>query len=205
MAFLHEELIEMDSLCEEAIASAAKGLIDGDGYLCKRAIEIEAKLNEMERDVEELSVRLLRREQPVAGDLRAITAAVKMITDMERIGDQAADIAEIATFLSDSPVKSDVHIAEMARATIKMVTSSVHSFVKSDLKQAHEVIRYDDVVDDLFLKIKGELIEVIAGDSSLGGVCLDLLMVAKYFERIGDHAENIAEWVVYSITGEREG
>ena len=204
LALLHDELIQMGSLCEEAIASAAKGLIEGDAYLRRRAIEIESQLNDMEREVEDLSIRLLRREQPVAGDLRTITAAVKMITDMERIGDQAADISEIAEFLASSPVKSDVHIAEMARATIKMVTDSVHSFVANDLAQARAVIAYDDVVDELFRKVKIELIEVITKDNSLGSDCLDLLMIAKYFERIGDHATNIAEWVVYSITGDRD-
>lgn len=200
---LHNNLIYMGALCEDAIACATKALLDGNADLRERALSLEQDINIMERDIEQLCVRLLLRQQPVASDLRRITAAQKMITDMERIGDQAADIAELSVFMEDSPVKRDVHIADMARATIKMLTDSIDSFVRLDYDQAWAVIRYDDVVDNLFTTVRGELIDVLVKDGSLGGECLDLLMIAKYFERIGDHAENLAEWVLYAITGDR--
>lgn len=200
---LHNSLIYMGALCEDAIACATKALLDDNADLRERALSLEQDINVMERDIEQLCVRLLLRQQPVAGDLRQITAAQKMITDMERIGDQAADIAELSVFMSGSPVKRDVHIAEMARATIKMLTDSIDSFVRLDYDQAWAVIHYDDVVDNLFTTVRGELIDVLTKDGSLGGECLDLLMIAKYFERIGDHAENLAEWVLYAVTGDR--
>ncbi len=200
---LHNNLIYMGALCEDAIACATKALLDGNADLRERALSLEQDINVMERDIEQLCVRLLLRQQPVASDLRRITAAQKMITDMERIGDQAADIAELSVFMENSPVKRDVHIADMARATIKMLTDSIDSFVRLDYDQAWAVIRYDDVVDNLFTTVRGELIDVLVKDGSLGGECLDLLMIAKYFERIGDHAENLAEWVLYAITGDR--
>ncbi|MDR1481301.1 MAG: phosphate signaling complex protein PhoU [Synergistaceae bacterium] len=202
---LHTELIRMGALCEEAIASAAKGLLDELPEYRERAVKLESEIDAYEREIEALCVKLLFREQPVAGDLRQITSAHKIITDMERIGDQAADIAEISAFMAGSSVKSDIHIADMAKAAIKMLSESVDSFVTGDLEKARGVIESDDIVDDLFSKIKGELIGSIANNPLLGEDCLDLLMIAKYLERIGDHAVNIAEWVVYSITGERKG
>jgi phosphate transport system protein len=195
----------MGALCEEAIASAAKGLLDELPEYRERAVKLESEIDAYEREIEALCVKLLFREQPVAGDLRQITSAHKIITDMERIGDQAADIAEISAFMAGSSVKSDIHIADMAKAAIKMLSESVDSFVTGDLEKARGVIESDDIVDDLFSKIKGELIGSIANNPLLGEDCLDLLMIAKYLERIGDHAVNIAEWVVYSITGERKG
>ena len=202
---LHTELIRMGALCEDAIASAARGLLDELPEYREKAIKLESEIDAYEREIEALCVKLLFREQPVAGDLRQITSAHKIITDMERIGDQAADIAEISAFMVGSSVKSDIHIADMARATINMLSDSVDSFVAGDLEKARGVIESDDIVDDLFSKIKGELIGSIANNPLLGEDCLDLLMIAKYLERIGDHAVNIAEWVVYSITGERKG
>ena len=198
---LHTELIRMGAFCEEAIGCAIKGLLEDDDEYRKKAIYMEEAINEKEREIEYFCTRLLLREQPVARDLRQITTAQKMIIDMERIGDQAADIAEISAFILNSRVKSDIDIADMAAATIKMLTSSVDSFVESDIDKANKVIESDDLVDDLFDKVKSELINKIAEDSSTGGECLDLLMIAKYLERIGDHAVNIAESVVYSITG----
>lgn len=200
---LHTELIRMGALCEDAIASAIKGLIDEDESLREKVIRREDEINQKEREIEDFCLRLLIREQPVAGDLRQINAAQKLIANMERIGDQAVDIAEISAFMSGSPVKSDVHIADMARAAITMLQKSVDSFVAADIELAREVIAYDDVVDDLFVKIKNELVGQIARDNARGGACLDLLMIAKYLERIGDHAVNIAEQVVYTVTGER--
>jgi phosphate transport system protein len=205
---LHTELIRMGALCEDAIASAVTGLLDEDAELRKKAILLEKEIDLKEREIESICVRLLLREQPVAGDLRQITAAQRMVNDMERVGDQAADIAELAGFMfgkasAGEKVKSGIHIGDMARAAAGMLTASVDSFVEADLKKAEEVIRSDDEVDAFFGKIKQELIEIIAKNSGSGGACLDLLMIAKYLERIGDHAVNIAEWVVYSITGER--
>ena len=200
---LHTELIQMGALCEDAIASAIKGLVEEDDSLREKAIRLEGEINQKEREIEDFCLRLLIREQPVAGDLRQISAAQKMITDMERIGDQATDIAEISAFMAGSPIKSDVHIADMARATVKMLQDSIDSFVTGDIEKAREVVAYDDVVDDLFAKIKGELVCQITQDNAHGSACLDLLMIAKYLERIGDHAVNIAEQVIYTITGER--
>jgi len=201
---LHTSLIHMGALCEDIIANAAKALLDGSEIFLEQTAGIEQEINLMERDIEQMCVRLLLREQPVARDLRRITAAQKMITDMERIGDQGLDIAELSVFMKGSPVKSDIHIADMARATIKMVSDSIDSFVSDNLEQAKAVIAYDDVVDDLFTKVKQELVQQLLHDNQLAGECLDLLMIAKYFERIGDHATNIAEWVLYSLTGSRE-
>lgn len=200
---LHTDLIFMGALCEDAIANAVKGLLDEDPALLEKAIEIEKEIDLKEREIEAFCIRLLIREQPVAGDLRLITAAQRMIADMERIGDQAADIAELAAFMAGSTVKSDIHINDMANATVKMLSDSVDSFVYGDLQKARSVVDYDDVVDGLFVKIKRELIDLIAMDGKNGEACLDLMMIAKYLERIGDHAVNIAEWVTYSIVGER--
>ena len=147
-------------------------------------------------------MRLLLQQQPVARDLRAISSALKMISDMERIGDQAGDIAEIMEHICDFDTRSRLHIQDMARAAIKMVTDAVDAFVKKDLELARSVMVYDDVVDDLFEQVKTELIGLIGENQENGGCCIDLLMIAKYLERIGDHATNIAEWVEFSITGQ---
>jgi len=201
LAILHESLIRMGALCEDAIACAAKALLDGDDELRVATREKEQEIDIAEREIEQLCVRLLLHQQPMASDLRHITAAQKMITDMERIGDQAADIAEISEFLKGSSVNSDVHIADMSRVVSKMVTESIDAFVVRDYDKARAVIAEDDVADDLFSKIKIELIEQLRSNRSLAEDCLDLLMIAKYFERIGDHAVNIAEWVIYYLTG----
>ena len=200
LALLNRELIEMGALCEEVISGAAKALLDGDSGLRETVLAAERDINQKERDIESLCMKLLLQQQPVARDLRTISSALKMISDMERIGDQAADIAEITRDIADNSIKDLVPIGDMARATIKMVTDSVDSFVRKDLGLAEAVISSDDVVDDLFLQVREELIRRIGmGDS--GEVCIDLLMIAKYLERIGDHAVNIAEWVEYSLTG----
>lgn len=198
---LHMELIKMGTLCEEAISAAALALVEDDDSLPEKVFEAEAKIDHMERDIETMCMKLLLRQQPVASDLRSVSSALKMISDMERIGDQAADIAEISRYLRNDSTKSKIHIKDMARATIKMVTDSVESYVKKDLGLANAVILYDDKVDDLFAKVRKELIGLISEDNKNGEYCLDLLMVAKYLERIGDHATNIAEWVKYYITG----
>ena len=201
---LNVEIIKMGALCEEAISSAAKALNDGDANMIEKVFEADAKIDDMERDIEGICMRLLLQQQPVAKDLRTVSSALKMISDMERIGDQAADIAEIIKFISVGEAESKLHIGDMARATIKMVTDSVDSFVKKDIEMARSVMQYDDIVDNLFIKVKNELTELIRKGEQNGEFCLDLLMVAKYFERIGDHATNIADWVCYSLTGEHK-
>ncbi|MBT9777421.1 phosphate signaling complex protein PhoU [Clostridium sp. MCC353] len=200
LEYLNVELIRMGALCEDAISYASRTLM-GENNLADQVYKTDKEIDQKERDIESLCMRLLLQQQPVAKDLRLISSALKMISDMERIGDQASDIAEIAGFIKDRKVQSSIHIREMAEATIKMVTESVDSFVKKDLEIAQSVIKYDDVVDDLFAKVKEELISLIKEDNSDGEFCIDLLMIAKYFERIGDHATNIAEWVEFSITG----
>lgn len=198
---LNTELITMGALCEEAISGAAKYLIDNDSALKEKVIDTDKQIDRKERDIENLCLRLILHQQPVATDLRLISAALKMISDMERIGDQASDIAEIVKFVNKTNLRENVHIGDMARATIKMVTDSIDSFVKRDMDIAQSVILHDDTVDNLFLKIKGELISAIKDGTGDAEALIDLLMIAKYFERIGDHAENIAEWVIYSIMG----
>ncbi len=201
---LHGCIIQMGALCEVAIACAVKSLMDSDAELRLKTIETEREIDIAEHDIERLCVRLLLHQQPMASDLRHVTAAQKMIIDMERIGDQARDIAEISEFMQGSPVKSDVHISEMARGASKMVTDAIEAFVRQDLEMARGVVRYDDVVDGHFDKIKEELVELLTQHREYAKDCLDLLMIAKYLERIGDHAENIAEWVIYYLTGSRE-
>ena len=198
---LNNELITMGALCEEAISSAVKLLIDNDVKMKENVLETDKQIDQKERDIETLCMKLLMQQQPVASDLRTISSALKMISDMERIGDQASDIAEIAEYAYGSSMQSEIHIADMARATIQMVTDSIDSFVKKDVDLAHTVIEHDNTVDDLFDKVKGELISAIENKAANAEALIDLLMIAKYFERIGDHAENIAEWVIYSITG----
>ena len=198
---LNNELITMGALCEEAISSAVKLLIDNDVKMKENVLDADKQIDQKERDIETLCMKLLMQQQPVASDLRTISSALKMISDMERIGDQASDIAEIAEYAYGSGMESETHIADMARATIQMVTDSIDSFVKKDVDLAHTVIEHDNIVDDLFDKVKGELISAIENKAANAEALIDLLMIAKYFERIGDHAENIAEWVIYSITG----
>ena len=198
---LNREIIEMGAMCEEAIASAAKALSTGDMALAAKVCENSSAIDQMERDIEGRCMKLLLHQQPVARDLRLISAALKMITDMERIGDQAEDIAEIVTFLNGRTMEGVELIEEMARATIEMVMSSVDAFVKKDVELAEAVIARDDIVDDYFSKMKCGIIDLIAKNPADGEFALDLLMISKYFERIGDHATNIAEWVIYSVTG----
>ncbi len=198
---LNNELITMGALCEEAISAAVKLLVDNDVKMKESVWEADKQIDQKERDIETLCMKLLMQQQPVASDLRTISSALKMISDMERIGDQASDIAEIAEYANGCGMQSETHIADMARATIQMVTDSVDSFVKKDVELAHRVISHDSIVDDLFDKVKGELISAIENKAANAEALIDLLMIAKYFERIGDHAENIAEWVIYSITG----
>ena len=198
---LNRELIEMGAMCEEAIAAAAKALSAGDMELAGRVKANSSAIDQMERDIEGRCMKLLLHQQPVARDLRLISAALKMITDMERIGDQAEDIAEIVTFLNGHTMAGRELIEELARETIEMVTGSVDAFVKKDVELAQKVIEQDDIVDDYFSRVKCGIISLITENHADGEFALDLLMISKYFERIGDHATNIAEWVIYSVTG----
>ena len=201
LALLNQEMIEMGALCEEAIATAAKALTEGSRELAARVAPLERDIDQKERDIESRCLKLLLQQQPVARDLRQISAAPKMVTDMERIGDQAEDIAEIIAFLKGRTAENDELLREMARAAIKMVTESVEAFVKHDIMLAEQVVAYDDTVDRYFEQVKHGLIQKIAENPDDGEYALDLLMIAKYFERIGDHAVNIAEWVIFSVTG----
>ncbi len=201
LALLNREMIEMGALCQEVIALASSALTGGDTALAQRVAPRDREIDQKERDIENLCMKLLLQQQPVARDLRQISAALKMITDMERIGDQAEDIAEIVTFLNGRGAAEHTDLKEMAVAIIRMVTDSLDAYVKKDTALAREVIAYDDVVDDAFLRVKRQLIERIAAEPAEGEYALDLLMIAKYFERIGDHATNLAEWVIYAVTG----
>ena len=187
---LNHEMIEMGALCEEVIALASRALTENDKSLAARVAPLDSEIDRKERDIENLCLKLLLQQQPVARDLRQISAALKMITDMERIGDQAED--------------NDL-LREMAKAAIRMVTESVDAYVKCDTMLAEQVIAEDDTVDGYFTQVKERLIGKIAQDPADGEYALDLLMIAKYFERIGDHATNIAEWVIFSVTGVHKG
>ena len=199
---LGNEMIEMGALIETAIGDAVRALCQQDAALAQRAIEFDAQIDEKERDIERRCLRLLLSQQPVANDLRMISSALKMITDMERIGDHAADISELTMrLLGQDYTPALRHIPQMAEATIKMVKESGDAYVQKDQRLAEAVIAYDDVVDDLFDRVKFELIDTLRQNTGDGELSIDLLLVAKYFERIGDHAVNIAEWVIFSITG----
>jgi len=222
LALLNVDLIEMGALCEEAIAAAIQNLFDdkaeisppdsdvtrniirNEKMFADKVSAIENEINQKERDIESLCMKMILRQQPVARDLRTISSALKMITDMERIGDQAADIAEITKYVGSGNVINKVHIKDMANAAIKMLTNSVESFVKKDRDLACEVIKQDDIVDRFFDLVKKDLITIIRDDVNEGEQAIDILMIAKYLERIGDHAVNISEWVIYSITGKHK-
>ncbi len=200
---LHNNLIEMGAMIEQVITKATKALLEQDVALADEVKSGDSIIDEKEKEIESQCLKLLLSQQPVARDLRQISAALKMITDMERIGDQAADISEICIYLANKQyIKELEHIPQMAKATIKMVTDSIDAYVKSNLALARQVIAYDDVVDDLYVTIKKDLIALIHKDMRNGEQAFDLLQIAKYYERIGDHAVNIAEWVIFFIAGQ---
>ena len=198
---LNVELVTMGALCEDALTYAIRALFDRESDMAERAEDAEKQIDQMERDIESTCMRLLLQQQPVARDLRVISSALKMIGDKEGIGDQAADIAEIVKYLKEDEVPNLGHLREMSDFAAGMVTASINSFVRQDLDLARKVILDDDVVDGYFEKVKEALIGLIAEGDRDGAFLLDILMIAKYIERVGDHATNIAEWVVYSITG----
>ncbi len=204
LAILHKELIMMGALCENAIALSAKAMSDGDLLKADEVFELTAQIDQKERDIETLCMRLLLQQQPVATDLRVISSALKMVTDMERIGDNSGDIAEIVTMGNITAAHDKLNIRDMALAAIKMVTDSIDAFVKYDVELAKAVIAYDDVVDGHFNRMKAALIEALRDRNADGEYALDLLMVAKYLERMGDHAVNIAGWVIYAVTGRKD-
>ena len=201
LAQLHRELIEMGALCEQVIALSSQALTNRDTALAEKVAPLDHEIDRKERDIENLCLRLLLQQQPVASDLRLISAALKMITDMERIGDQAADIAEIVIHTELMDGYNSAHIKKMTKAVSKMVTESVDAFVGSNLELAQDVINRDDEVDDLFIEVNNDLIKYITENPQNASAALDLMMTSKYLERIGDHAVNIAEWVEFSITG----
>lgn len=199
---LNSMLIDMGALCEEAITYAVEALKEGTDEKRRLTYDTDKVIDDREREIESLCLKLLLQQQPVARDLRLISAALKMISDMERIGDQAYDIAEITeTIKEDCKDICEEHIGKMAAQAINMVTKSIDSFVKKDLELANHVIIEDDIVDDLFIAVKNDLLNAVAEDRSWGEYFIDVLMIAKYLERIGDHAVNIAEWVIFSVTG----
>ena len=206
-----EELLQLDTLLARmgheagaAIESALTALRNDDIELARSVVARDSQIDAGEHEIEHRCLQLLLRQQPVASDLRKVSTALKMVTDVERIGDQAEDIAEIITFLGGRGAENSNLLREMARSTIKMVTESVDAYVKHDTALADQVIAEDDTVDDYFARVKKDLIKRIAQDPDDGEFALDLLMIAKYFERIGDHATNIAEWVIFSVTGEHK-
>ena len=205
LELLNRELIEMGALCEEVIALASRALTEGEPELAAQVAPLDAEIDRKEREIETLCLRLLLQQQPVARDLRQISAALKMITDMERIGDQAEDIAEIITCMNGRTAENRELLRSMSLAVIRMVTESVDAYVRRDTQLAEKVIADDDIVDGDFDQVKAALIQKISANPEEGGYALDLLMIAKYFERIGDHAVNLAEWVVFSVTGEHKG
>ena len=202
---LNNELINMGSLIEEAIEMAITALIKQDVKKARDVVEFDEEIDEKEREIESLCLKLLLQQQPVARDLRQISAALKMITDMERIGDPAADISEMTILMAAKPyIRIIDHLQTMAKETMVMLVKSIEAYVEKNQEKAEKVIANDDVIDDLYDEIKMELIEAIQKDANNGEQATDLLMVAKYLERIGDHATNIAEWVIFSITGKHE-
>lgn len=200
---LNDQMITMGSMIENAIETAIAALVSQDTSRAEEAIAYDVEIDTQERNIEQLCYKLLLMQQPVASDLRVVSATMKMITDMERIGDHASDISELTLLMAGkSYIREITDIEQMAKETTVMVTKSVDAYVNRDLNMAREVIAMDDKVDDLFNKVKSEIIGEIRAGADDGEQTTDLLMAAKYFERIGDHATNIAEWVIFSLTGE---
>ena len=203
---LNEELIEMGEHIEYAIEMASNAFATQDCEKAKEAISYDTEIDQQERDIEALCMKLLLQQQPVAKDLRLISSALKMITDMERIGDHAADISEMTILMAGTPyIRNIEHLQTMAKEAMVMLVKSIEAYVEKDLEKAEKVIESDDIIDDLFDEIKAELIDAIHQNPDNGEQAADLLMVSKYLERIGDHATNIAEWVIFSITGNHPG
>lgn len=198
---LEEELFDMGSMCQQAVAFSGAVLIGDDETLREQVCSLEMEIDKKDRQIENICTGLLLRQTPVAGDLRFVSAALKIVSDMERIGDQAADIAELSRYISEKPLLDKVHISDICCVVMNMVTDSVEALVKKDEILARKVIGDDDIADELFVRIKEELVSLIQENRTEPQEILDLLMAAKYFERVGDHAVNIAEWVEFIVTG----
>ena len=197
---LNQEMQEMGRMVEDSIQKAIEALLKQDEALAQSVMEADVLVDQKQKEIESICFTLLMQQQPVASDLRVISAVLKMVTDMERIGDHAADISEMTLHLAREPyIKNLDHIRQMATETTWMLIQSIEAYVEKDTKMASGVIAHDDIVDSLFADTKKELIELIHKDKNNGEQATDLLMVAKYFERIGDHATNLAEWVIFSI------
>ena len=205
LAALHAELIEMGGMISGAIGRAVSALLSRDAESAREVIAYDEEIDRQERVVETLCYKLLLSQQPVAGDLRRVSSALKIITDMERIGDHAADISEMTLMLRELPSMSNEHLREMATRTTDMLLASLAAYVEQDMEKAEQVIAQDDAVDALFVAVKRDLVEAITADPKRGEAAADLLMAAKYFERIGDHATNIAEWAIFAHTGRHAG
>lgn len=198
---LEEELFDMGSMCQQAVAFSGAVLIGDDETLREQVCSLEMEIDKKDRQIENICTGLLLRQTPVAGDLRFVSAALKIVSDMDRIGDQAADIAELSRYISEKPLLEKVHISDICCVVMNMVTDSVEALVKKDEILARKVIGDDDIADELFVRIKEELVSLIQENRTEPQEILDLLMAAKYFERVGDHAVNIAEWVEFIVTG----
>ncbi|MCI6203713.1 MAG: phosphate signaling complex protein PhoU [Lachnospiraceae bacterium] len=197
---LNQEMMQMGSMIEDSIQKAINALIDQNVELAKKIMDNDTQIDHEQKKIENLCFNLLMQQQPVAKDLRVISAAMKMVTDMERIGDHAADISEMTILMSKTKYIPNLeHINRMASETVQMLIRSIEAYVEKDMEKAVDVIASDDVVDDLFDKNKAELIEQIQREPQSAESAADMLMVAKYFERIGDHATNIAEWVIFAL------
>lgn len=200
---LNDQMITMGSMIENTITTAITALVSQDTERAEEVIAYDYEIDAQERNIEQHCYQLLLMQQPVAGDLRVVSATMKMVTDMERIGDHAADISELTLLMAGKPYVSEImDIEQMAKETTVMVTKSVDAYVNRDLEMAREVISADDAVDDLFKKVRTAIIGDLRAGLDGGEQTMDLLMVAKYFERIGDHATNIAERVIFMLTGE---
>lgn len=202
LALLNEKMISMAMLCQQAISLAMCVFTEGDVSLRKEVYEKDDEIDRLEREIETMCLRLILHQQPVAGDLRKISAALKMISDIERIGDQASDIVEIAEYVAKNRTENEETIKQMAQSACAMVSDSVKAFADGDLDLARQVMASDDEVDRYFHDVRSDLIELISKDNSKGEYYIDLLMIAKYLERIADHATNIAEWVEFAVTGQ---
>jgi phosphate transport system protein len=201
---LNGELVSMGDMCEEAMSLVMKALREKDEKIADGVHKLEQDIDEKERDIESMCMQLLLRQQPVAGDLRNISSALRMIADMERIGDQTADIADITKILTEFQLEVHPTVFTMGKLVSKMVDDSISAFVRKDEKLAKQVIESDDEIDDLFMQVKSELVQEIIKNKNVDGYELDVFMIAKYMERIGDHAVNLGEWVIYSMEGKKE-
>ncbi len=197
---LNSEMTSMGIMIQKAIQSAIEAFFRQDVETAKQIMKDDELVDQEQKKIENICFQLLIQQQPVARDLRTITAAMKMVTDMERIGDHAADISELTVIMADSPyLLKEGHMKKMAAEAVDMLLQAVEAYVERDIEKARSVIEHDDVVDELFLKVKAALIKVMQENRDYAEYAADLLLINKYLERIGDHATNIAEWVIFAV------